>query len=445
MKHLVIVALIVVVAGLLQSAYSQEGSMSTTAGWVVQTSPTTKVLWDVHAISGSVAWALGPDGLVLRTTNGGTLWSTVATSLFPGTVLEDLEPLDDQKALLAVATNDQSITAIMRTTNAGAKWDTVFTQTGAGFLTSIRMFDQDNGMAIGLGVPQPKLEFTVLRTTNGGISWSSLMNLPVGLANGILPWGLTSVGSSFIWFAGNDTRFQRSTNGGAGWESIRPFPGTSIVSLWFADPLNGVLSTFRQIPAGSTAGMTTAWTSDGGTNWTPVVLPDSGVGGCVVGTGLDFFITNGTKVYRSTDRGHTWSTSYPGGIGTINTLGVIIQGSNLICWGVSAGGDILRGDFVKTGVAIPSEEIPTVFALAQNFPNPFNPSTVVRYDLPFTSEVRLVVCDILGRQVSVLVNERKDAGMHQVSFDASGLPSGVYFYRIQAGDFVSTKRMVVLK
>jgi photosystem II stability/assembly factor-like uncharacterized protein len=445
MKHLVIIAMISIVAGSLQSAFPQERRMSTTAGWVVQTSPTTKVLWDVHAISGSVVWAIGPDGLLLRTTNGGTLWSAVSTSLFPGTILEDLEPLDDQKALLAIATNDQSLTGIMRTTNAGAKWDTVFTQVGAGMLTSIRMFDQNNGMAIGLGVPQPKLEFTVLRTTNGGVSWGSLMNLPVGLAIGIVPWGLTSVGSSFIWFTGNDNRFQRSTNGGAGWDAVRPFPGISIVSLWFADPLNGVLSTFRQIPAGSTGGMTTAWTADGGTNWTPVALPDSGVGGSVVGTGLDFFIANGTKIYRSTDRGHSWSASFPGGIGAINAIALIAQGANLFCWAVSASGDIARYDGTITGADIRSNEIPGTFELQQNFPNPFNPTTAVSFRLPVASEVKLVVCDILGREISVLVDERKNAGVHQVTFDASGLPSGVYLYRIHAGGFVSTRRMLVLK
>jgi hypothetical protein len=83
--------------------------------------------------------------------------------------------------------------------------------------------------------------------------------------------------------------------------------------------------------------------------------------------------------------------------------------------------------------------------MQQNYPNPFNPSTTIRYELPEPSQVRLTVYDILGRELSVLVNERRDAGVHEVKFDASGLSSGVYFYRIQAGDFVQSKRLTVLR
>ena len=80
-----------------------------------------------------------------------------------------------------------------------------------------------------------------------------------------------------------------------------------------------------------------------------------------------------------------------------------------------------------------------------NYPNPFNPSTTIKYELPKNSEVRLSVYDMLGREVSVLVNERSDAGVHEVKFDGSTLATGVYFYRLQAGDFVQSKKLVLLK
>ena len=88
---------------------------------------------------------------------------------------------------------------------------------------------------------------------------------------------------------------------------------------------------------------------------------------------------------------------------------------------------------------------PEQFVLAQNYPNPFNPSTTIKYELPWSSDVRLSVFDMLGREVSVLVNERRHAGVYEVKFDGSNLSSGVYFYRLQAGDFVSTKKVLVLK
>jgi hypothetical protein len=83
-------------------------------------------------------------------------------------------------------------------------------------------------------------------------------------------------------------------------------------------------------------------------------------------------------------------------------------------------------------------------AIFQNYPNPFNPATVVRYRLQNPSDVRLVVLDLLSREVAVLVNDRKAAGSYQVTFSAAGLSSGVYFYRLTTGEFAQTRKMVVL-
>jgi hypothetical protein len=83
--------------------------------------------------------------------------------------------------------------------------------------------------------------------------------------------------------------------------------------------------------------------------------------------------------------------------------------------------------------------------LKQNYPNPFNPNTTIRYEMQKSTEVRLSVYDLLGREVTVLVNERRDARVHEVKFDGSNLASGVYFYRLQAGDFVQTRKLLLLK
>ena len=91
------------------------------------------------------------------------------------------------------------------------------------------------------------------------------------------------------------------------------------------------------------------------------------------------------------------------------------------------------------------ENIPEAYALRQNFPNPFNPSTEIQFDLPEDAMVLLVVYDVLGREVARLVQEELRAGTHRAHFDAGNLPSGVYFYRIQAGDFHRTHRMTLLK
>jgi len=83
--------------------------------------------------------------------------------------------------------------------------------------------------------------------------------------------------------------------------------------------------------------------------------------------------------------------------------------------------------------------------LIQSYHNSFNPTTTIKYELPKAAMVRLSVYDMLGREVSVLVDERKDAGVHEVKFDGSNLASGVYLYRLQAGDFVQARKLVVVR
>jgi len=90
-------------------------------------------------------------------------------------------------------------------------------------------------------------------------------------------------------------------------------------------------------------------------------------------------------------------------------------------------------------------QLPQNYALDQNYPNPFNPATTITYAVPQNSFISLRVFDILGNEVQILVNETKSAGTYTVSFDAASVPSGVYFYTLEAGSFVSTKKMVLIK
>jgi hypothetical protein len=91
------------------------------------------------------------------------------------------------------------------------------------------------------------------------------------------------------------------------------------------------------------------------------------------------------------------------------------------------------------------EVVPDKFELSQNYPNPFNPSTRIKYQLSSISQVTLKVYDVLGNEVATLVNEEKPAGSYEVDFDASQLSSGIYFYKLQAGSFFETKKMLLLK
>ena len=89
--------------------------------------------------------------------------------------------------------------------------------------------------------------------------------------------------------------------------------------------------------------------------------------------------------------------------------------------------------------------LPTGYSLSQNYPNPFNPSTKFRYSVPQSSKVVIKVFDILGKEITTLMNEEKLAGTYELTWNASNLPSGVYFYQLKAGEFTQTMKMLLLK
>ncbi len=89
--------------------------------------------------------------------------------------------------------------------------------------------------------------------------------------------------------------------------------------------------------------------------------------------------------------------------------------------------------------------LPTEFALEQNYPNPFNPSTKISWQSPVGSQQTLKIYDVLGNEITTLIDEYKPAGRYELEFNAVSLPSGVYFYQLKAGDYIDTKKMILLK
>lgn len=127
-------------------------------------------------------------------------------------------------------------------------------------------------------------------------------------------------------------------------------------------------------------------------------------------------------------------------LGCYQTLALCNNG-----WGIWLEGDsICTVESIPNSIYYPSEP-PTKFQLKENFPNPFNPTTRINYSIPEQSFVTIRVFDVLGREVEMLVNKEQPQGNYEVEFDASALTSGIYFYRIKAGDFVDTKKMVLMK
>ena len=128
-------------------------------------------------------------------------------------------------------------------------------------------------------------------------------------------------------------------------------------------------------------------------------------------------------------------------------LPVLFNGRNLLFLNNNSYIDIPVIGPPATGPAIVdnNNNVPLQYSLKQNYPNPFNPVTTIAYSLASAGNVKLVVYDILGREVKTLVNEVQQQGAYKVSFNASDLASGVYFYRINTGSFSDIKKMILVK
>jgi len=153
----------------------------------------------------------------------------------------------------------------------------------------------------------------------------------------------------------------------------------------------------------------------------------------------------GAEIFESHDGGETWaSIASPGSLPEIVQFaasdGVLYLGCQKLYTATMGG--VFRRD-VSTNVEDPPE--PNRFQLLGAYPNPFNPTTTIRYGLPIRTHVSLAVYNTLGQRVAELVNGEVEAGYHDVNFDASNLPSGVYFYRLQAGSYVETKKLLLIR
>lgn len=240
-------------------------------------------------------------------------------------------------------------------------------------------------------------------------------------------------------------------------------------------------------PAGSDADVILHRSTDEGVTWSPgirvnqdalnngkaqffpvVRVDESGAVNVAYYDNRDFpSVGDSCSVYlsRSTDGGTTWTDVEvadhhfrPKLLPGINTMGdyIGLTSANNKVWvawmddktGFGGGTqfNIWVGyvNFTPVGVQNNSE-IPSQFAISQNYPNPFNPNTKITYSVPKQENVSLVVFDVAGKQVASLVNETKTAGLHTVDFNASNLSSGVYFYRINAGEYSEVKKMMLVK
>ncbi len=411
--------------------------------WVVQPSGSTSTLYSVKAVSNNVAWVAGTVGVVLRTTNGGTNWTSVGGGAIGVADIYAIEALD---ANTAFVTTSPAATFIYKTTNGGTTWTQVYTLAG-GFIDGIQMRTATEGYAVGDPVTA---KWVVLKTTDGGTTWARMATEPaqVGAEAG---WNnaFQLLGNT-MWFGTNASRAYRSTDLGLTWTSATT-PAVNGYGLAFNNATQGVLV--------SATGVTNRST-DGGTTWAAGGAAGTGQGSGASGiAGAEFWATVGTNVYYTTNGGTNWSAAakngYTGAV-ALWALDMVSPGAgSTYGWAGGATGMIVRYRRIPTDVAGGATEIPTVFALDQNFPNPFNPSTTIRFSLPEQATVSLKIYNLLGQEVATLASGDMPAAFHNVVWSGrnnsgSQVATGMYFYRLEAtgvngGKFNSLKKLILLK
>ena len=325
-------------------------------------------------------------------------------------------------------------------------------------MTSVHFADNNYGWTAGDSG-------TILKTTNGGTNWTRQVS---GTNN-----SLRSVyfpDNNTGWVVGPYGIILKTTNGGTQWISQSIGQDYHLTSVYFNDNNTGWV-------VGGFAADNILKTTNGGTNWisqisgynylNSIYFADNNTGWIAGVLGTILKTTNnvtgridgsynlsgdyGTIKYNSQGV-MQWIERYDGPVNSYDeAVSIAIDGSgNVYVTGKSIGNET-GYDYAtikysqSTGISQISSGIPENFTLLQNYPNPFNPVTNLEFGISDLGFVSLKVYDILGKEVATLVNEKLSPGKYKVEFDGSGLTSGVYFYRITAGEFTDTKRMLFVK
>jgi Secretion system C-terminal sorting domain len=153
--------------------------------------------------------------------------------------------------------------------------------------------------------------------------------------------------------------------------------------------------------------------------------------------------THGAGVFRTLDNGATWE-AVNDGLANLDIHALAATAEGMLFAG-TIGGGLFRRDVATDVANEPAVSLPASYVLEANYPNPFNPSTAIRFGLPEAAAVTVSVYDVAGRRLAVLVQATMAAGWHEAVFDAGALPSGVYFYRLEAGPHTDVRQMVLLR
>jgi photosystem II stability/assembly factor-like uncharacterized protein len=401
--------------------------------WIPHSVGMTGWLYTIRFVDLQTGWAAGQHGTILKTTNGGINW-VVENSGTVATI---------KKACFVSPTNGWMVTSdgeVLRTDDGGASWTRQLISPPTA-LNSVFFLNATTGWITGDNG-------RIFKSINGGTTWTEQTSGTTQQLNDI-----AFANADSGWVAGNAGTIRFTTNGGSAWASqisattqdlnAIQFHGShhgyaigvnnTILEYAAVHPLAVQLASFTgTVIHGNSVQLD--WKTLSETNNLGFEIQRRSQNETEFASLQGVFIPgHGTTVepqdYRYVDN--------PGPHGTF-----YYRLKQIDLDQTSHYSDPI---LVSLLTDVAEKGIPATMALSQNYPNPFNPGTRIDYQLPATGHVLLKVYDLLGKEVATLVNEVQEAGYRTVQFDASQLTSGLYFYRLTAGQFTAMKKMVLLK
>jgi photosystem II stability/assembly factor-like uncharacterized protein len=407
------------------------------SGWFQQNSGTNKYLNSCYFVNDYIGFIACNDGLIIKTTNGGTSWYTVYnnnrydmyTVFFIDNSTGWVGGLHDS------INTDTNI--VFKTTNGGQTWTETFVDTlGISFFSGIQFINPLTGYLA---------SYNLKKTTNGGINWF--------IALDSISLGVFFINNFTGWTGGFSTGIKKTTDAGFTWvQQVMHLPNQYNTDIYFSNEQNGFLILGFN---GWYGNLYT--TTNSGINWNQYNLPYYVTSISFPNENTGYMLAQIFPIQyvsKTTDGGINWILH---NISPTKYFHELFFSSVNTGWVVGDSGVIFKttNGGVTIGINPISSEIPVNFSLLQNYPNPFNPTTCIKFAIPPVGNgrdrsVTIKIYDVLGNEISTLVNQKLNPGSYEVTWpapaeDASIYPSGTYFYRLQAGDFTETKKMILLK
>lgn len=406
-------------------------SYAQTQPWKILQSPVNVTLRYLSFVDSLTGWAAGEAGTIIRTTDGGSNWDVQNRTV--QTFIMDIFFIDKNLGWALTLKDEFPFNSvILKTINGGAEWSAEDFPDSSKLIRTIFFFDSLKGFVGGSYIGH---------TSDGGNNWlessvdSNLVsNFPVYDFNFLnREFGYACGGfidqAGVVW---------RTTNSGLNWNA-QGISTDEVFNIFIFDSLNAI--TLSGDPEGFYP-IANIKTTNSGETWLNEELPFFGLSFAIdFRTYNEGWSASGYKFLLTTDRGETWSEFETPASTTIYDLQFVDSRTG---YAVGDNGVILKLDPTLVGIEKGSN-IPDKFILYPNYPNPFNSSTKIGFWISDVELVSLKIYDVLGNEVAILINEEKLIGTYEVEFNASQLPSGIYFYQFKAGDFIQTKKMVYLR